>query len=270
MTPEGLKTYALLGNALWSDPDSSVRVVRETLSAVSALRLTSDRTIDRAAQVLLERAIRQGPSTSQEAFDQPFFRLPPRERMLLMALHAGGWSYERIGHVMGTTADEVARAAWRTRIDLAAQVSSLRNAIPYPAGNRLKSVHCPEYDPYQPWTQLFLDEQMSRREMIYLQNHLMACAECRKALAHSRNLYYAVESVIPITDPINAPINGQKTNIDAVVTALEADWRECQNELHPSQRSFLESVAKFIRRRDVWMIWAGVILLSFIYLWMKA
>jgi hypothetical protein len=237
MRTEDLNTLVAMGKALWADPARSERIAAETLTAVSLLDLTEERAIERAAAVLLERAEREGAaaqaSSNADAMNQPFFRLFPEERFLLAALHLGRWSYARLARVMSAEEKRVEELAWAARVRL-----SGRN----PIGSAARGTSCPEYDARLPWTQRFLDEEIrTSRERIFLQNHLMACDDCRKALASSREVYYAVEARLP------RPGEGAEQQIFALVEA-----RTRLKELRsPARRDFKSSLEIFIQRPDV-------------------
>lgn len=192
---EEIRTYAHLGRALWSDPAEGEPIAVDVLSGVSLLQLDEERRYERAARVLLTRALKtQGPEHLR--FDQPFFRLTPRERFLLVAVHVGNWSYERVARVLDEPVLAIEAALWSTRLSLASQTErALRS---YPVGSAVRGVSCPEYDLERPWTQRFLDDESPPgRDRIFLQNHLMACEACRRALSRCRDVYYAVDKLIP-------------------------------------------------------------------------
>ncbi|MDR3608703.1 MAG: hypothetical protein P4M08_15170 [Oligoflexia bacterium] len=193
-----LETFAQLGTALWIAPERARPVVIETLGAVSLLELSEDRALERAAMLMLARAESRGnaegtlTSLASGQFGNPFFKLAPSERFILVALHSGRWSYERVARVMNLDADAVERFAWKSRVRLGAAQGIL------PAGPKTLGTHCPEYDFERPWTQRFLDEEIPNgRERIFLQNHLMACSLCQNALNRCRDLYFRADKAIP-------------------------------------------------------------------------
>lgn len=197
---EDLRLVAQIGRSLWADPTRAEPVTVETVSAVSLQELTPERALEKAARAMLERAEREGmaentlANLSADPVLTPFFRLSPKERLVLTALHIGRWSYARAARVAGMTLPELEEAAWAVRLRL----GSRRD---YPVGGGPSTPNCPEYDSRRPWTQRFLDEEFeSGRERIFLQNHLMACGSCRRALAHARDLYYGVDSIVPRLD----------------------------------------------------------------------
>jgi hypothetical protein len=234
---EDLRAYSELGRALWIEKDRSQRIALETLTAVSSLELTEPRKIERAAKALLDRAVREGrASNSQQnasALHQPFFRLSAEQRFLLVALHWSHWSYAKLARVFGIDTSAVETAAWNARTAL---VPAL-----YPQAPRLDLVSCPDYEATRPWTQRFLDEEIpSAREQTFLQNHLMACANCRKALHQCRNLYYAVEAILPH--------EMRAQGDDGLAIFEKALFRSRDLNLPPT---FRESLLLFVRRIDV-------------------
>jgi hypothetical protein len=154
-----------------------------------------DRLIERATSALLQRAVQQGGNTNTSHLNRVFFRLPPEARFVLSALHLGRWSYSRIGRILEIAPEQVEVLAWSARTILGAEISKI--AI---GGSKGSGIHCPEYDLNRPWTQRFLDEEISSgQERVFLQNHLMACNACQSALNHCRDLYFAIERFLPRT-----------------------------------------------------------------------
>jgi hypothetical protein len=172
-------------------------MVIETLSAIALLELTQERALEKASQALLDRAVRQGmASNTVSALEHnqfgAFFKLQPEERFILVALHLGRWTYERVARVIQTKPEVVEAAAWRAR----SQIGISQGLTPI--GAKIASANCPEYDLDRPWTQRFLDEEMGTgREAVFLRNHLMACDSCRRSLARCRDIYFRVEGLLP-------------------------------------------------------------------------
>jgi hypothetical protein len=241
---EDLRALADVGKALWMDSNESRAATLETLSAVTMLDLTPDRALEKAAAALLERVTSRGNALNTRAnlragmgMSQSFYRLTPEERFLLAALHLGRWSYARLGRILEETAEQVEAQAWSARIKLL----SMLPGVAYPAGAPAQGASCPDYDPHRPWTQRFLDEEIRvGRELVFFQNHLMACTSCRNALSRCREAYYAIERAIPREDK-DTPI----------VQSLEAVSRQAHGIKHPTERTFLETLAIFVQRPDV-------------------
>lgn len=238
MRVEDLRTMARLGRAFWADPKRGEPITAETLSAVSMLALTDERAIERAACALLERARKEslGPR-----LHEPFFRLHPEDRFILVALHAARWSYARVARVLSLAPEQVEELAWKARVELAAQKNTSLRSYPVAGGNGL---HCPEYNPNHPWTQRFFDEEFgSGREKLFLQNHLMACDSCRRALMLCREVYFSVEALIPRFDSMDQE--------DALVQEFSRLNRQGKRLRDPSQLSFSDSLRIFFKRADV-------------------
>ena len=222
-----------LGTALWAAPDEAEFKARETIGTVTLLHLPEDRTVDRAARAMLERATRDGHRATAHGIQSAFYRLSPEERFLLSALHIGRWSFARLARILGRGTDEVSQLAWIARLKLAPP------GVAYPYASR-SGKNCPPYDPIQPWTQRFLDEEMPVRDRLFLQNHLMACEACRATLARCRNLYFAVEKTLPKSDP--------DTDWDRALSEFRS---EALGAIRPIERTIRESLVIFIGRRDV-------------------
>lgn len=253
MSREDLKALAEVGRALWADPRESQLATIETLSAITLLDLMPDRALERAAAALLERVTKRGFAADTYSSlaagvgagtASRFFGLYPEERMLLVSLHSGRWSYARMARIFKTTPERIEEMAWSARIAL---VSSAPGA-PYPAGASQRGANCPEYDAKRPWTQRFLDEEIrSGSERVFLQNHLMACDSCRNALGRCREMYYAVDKLLPRLT--------EEANDAGVLRSLESLARQTSVLRSPSQRSFAETIEIFTRRPDVrWAI----------------
>ncbi|MFN7685082.1 MAG: hypothetical protein ACK5QT_06685 [Oligoflexia bacterium] len=211
MKTEDLRSLSQIGNALWLDRDLSRRRTAETLEAVSLLALPEDALLERASSALLARASREDLGSQAAFLGDPFFRLLPEERFLLVALHVERWSYEKVARILKSSPEQVATRAWKIRVHLASQgaVKSRPKSLGRTPGGApvlgavgvaARGPSCPEFHALHPWTQRFLDEEYGSRERIFLQNHLMACDHCRAALNRCRELYYEVEKRIPRVD----------------------------------------------------------------------
>ena len=251
MEKDDLKTYSQLGRALWASPEKSDPISAETLSAVSLLPLSEDRKIERAAQALLYRAVQLGSASLTESnlasIADPFFRLEPRQRFILIALHQGRWSYARLGRILAVSPQEFEQECWSARLTMAQGLSKVN----YPAGSKMGGFSCPEYHSDRPWTQKFLDDEFdTSRERIFLQNHLMACDPCREALQRCRTFYYALEELLP-KNPTNDRL------INSLQMILEKDVKPPSLGGQSYGRIFFE----FIRaRRDVQIILGGLLI----------
>lgn len=237
MEGHDLKTVSQIGHALWADADRTRTMIRETFSATTLLKLDESRTLERTSLALLDRAERDGIQINDQALNQPFFRLLPEERFILVALHFGHWSYERLGRILNRTEDRIAQLAWSIRLHL----SPLR--APHPTGSPHTSTGCPEYQTSDPWTQRFLDNELPQNERLFLQAHMMNCPHCHQALARCREIYYSVEKQLPrlSTEP----------QLRADQNELQSIWRATQREIHRQAGEFWPSLRIFLKRWDV-------------------
>lgn len=251
---EDLQTFSKIGKALWVDPEYSEKFTSETLAAVTLLDLTSDRALEKASSALLDCAKRRGGASNawvnSHFLSQSFFRLSPEERFVLVGLHSGRWSYARLSRILGMSSEEVQELSWQARL----QMSSVGA---YPAGPGATSFNCPEYNPRHPWTQRFLDEEFSsKREVFFLQNHLLVCSSCERTLARCRDIYFKVDKEI-----------SQITEDSDFMRSLERIASQSSLQKYPSERSFKESLAIFIRRPEAkLMILALLVLFLFRFL----
>lgn len=239
LQPQDLKTFAHIGASLWTDMGRSYRATADTLGAISLQHLTPERTLEKAAASLLARAIAEGMAANVKAnfgmIAHPFYRLLPEQRMLLVSLHQGRWSYARLGRILGQTPQQIEEAAWKTRLELIATVQTDKK---YAVGAPQRGPNCPEYDSARPWTQRFLDEEIhSKQELLFLQNHLHACDSCRRALIHCRNVYFAIDAVLP-----------KISNVDTLVENLQVVHRKSNKFKNPMEMTFLESLEAFASR----------------------
>ncbi|MEK6704487.1 MAG: hypothetical protein AABZ06_01735 [Bdellovibrionota bacterium] len=263
MRTEDLKTFSVIGNGIWPKPEDSRHTTAETLAAVSLLDLEPDRAVERAAVALLKRAVREGDSISAKAArsslnTHSFFRLSAEERFILIALHFGKWSYSRLSRILHAAGNEamslrLEEVAWSARTRLA--FSAMR--VSYPVGAGSGGPHCPSYDPAKPWTQRFLDDEIvNGTERIFLQNHLMACDSCRRGLALAREVYFAVETLIP------------QPSDESFLKDLSSVCKRGYLHKAPSQRSVMEALSAFTKRPDVqWILIAWLIVVAVVLAW---
>jgi hypothetical protein len=194
------------------------------------------------------------PESNAQAIANPFYRLEPIQRLILTALHRGRWSYERLSRVLGERAETIEELAWAARVELAvsAKGTGLFPKVSYPAGARQAGSHCPEYLAGRPWTQRFLDEEIrAGSERLFFQNHLMACDSCRAALSRCRELYYAIEALIPGAD-LDSAERGPEGKGDGPgwIERLGAISSQSNKVRHPVELSFTETLAIFVRHRE--------------------
>lgn len=218
MNTEDLKILAEMGMALWAEPDRVKRATVDTLMAASLQALTPEGILERTISALLQQAEGEGIAANTQSnlavIDQPFFRLYPRDRLLLVATHRIKWTYARIGKALGETEVNIEEQVWNARLQLAAasglagklthssselpKLSTLKAGATYPVGAFDAGPRCPDYNIRRPWTQKFLDDEIkSGRDRLFLQNHVMACDGCRRSLNQCREMYFKVESMIP-------------------------------------------------------------------------
>jgi hypothetical protein len=241
---EDFALISRLSHGLWAEPEAQSRSAREAVAAVSVLQLPSDRSLERMAQALLERAEREGGRSNFARLDHPFFRLEAKERFALIALHRNRWSYTRVARILGETVETLQERLWRARVYLASlsgAANSTRKApLAYPAGPSQARSTCPEYDSQTPWTQAFLDEEFGSQQRLFLQNHLMACDGCRQALNRCRDLYFTVDSLLPRAS------SGAEAG-----ASLEKLWAQTEQLAPPTDIRFVRSLREFVSQRDV-------------------
>ena len=247
MNHQDLTAFSRISRALWYNSKDSDYPALETLSIVSSLDLTEDRILEKSLKALLERSKREGShwALKSESFFHPFFRLSPEQRMILVSLHVGKWSYARLSRVFGLDGEKIQELAWAARIELG-------GALAYPPAPVTRGIHCPEYDPRKPWTQRFLDAEIdSGADRMFLQSHLLKCASCSQCLIHGRRLYYASEKEVI-----------ERTGASLSLEPYQELLRQSVRYKYSSMHEIFESFARFSRRRDVRIALALLIFLG--------
>jgi hypothetical protein len=250
MFREDLNTLAKIGSVLWVDPEYSERSTLETITAVSLLRLDPEKSLEKASAALLERARSQSLLSNSPhqvgMLGKKFFRLNANERFLMVALHGGHWSYERLSQIFCLSSEQLQEFAWRVRIQLGQSAS-------YPAGPSPMGPRCPDYDPRRPWTQRFLDNEISsRQDQIFLQRHLIGCAACAKAFSRCREIYFRVEKEV-------AQVLGEELRSEGFARDMEKTLSQFPELKDPIDRNPLLGVKKILKRWDViFMLMAGI------------
>jgi hypothetical protein len=254
---EDLKTISQLGSALWSDPVYSYQTTLDTLAAISLLDLPPERALERAATALLGRARQSSSPISFELSNQLTSKLSQEKRFLLVALHFGRWSYDRLSRILDRSVEEVQEEAWNARLEFCSHIL-------YPSAPSRQGIHCPEYNSSRPWTQKFLDDEITVvREKLFLQNHLMACRSCSEGLARCRKLYYQIEKEMNFAlGRSNSDSDDAALQLKAQVTQMKAVIRQGVLHKHRSQLSFLESLKIFLGKQDVW--WLSLAMTAFL------
>ena len=242
MRTEDFQILSQVGQALWFQQERWKRATVETLTAVSMLDLLPESALERTTQALLEKANREGPEANAGALDHPFYRLIPEERLTLAALHVAHWSYGRLSRVLSLDEKQVTALAWNARLRLSS-FSSGKRPLFYPAGAKVAGARCPEYDATSPWTQKFLDDEMPARERIFLQNHMMACQSCRKALATARDLYFRVDGMLPIEREAKLTLEQGG--------GLERAWTRSYHAARDTAPTLKTAVEKFLSRPKI-------------------
>ena len=181
--------------------------------------------------------------------------MTPEERLVITALHLAHWSYRRLSVILGLTIPQIAQLAWQTRLRLAAAIPQKRPLI-YPSGTRDPGARCPNYEPSEPWTQKFLDDEMSGHERLFIQNHTMACPTCRRAVATCRDLYYAVDSILPIPRA-----EGVSSELIKTQKILESAWAKAYVLAHREGITVREAFWRFASRPQIWVPVVAVLVL---------
>ncbi len=253
MDRDHVRSLTRISRSLWGDGDRSVEISENTLTSVSLLHLSDDLTIERASKVMIERAEKNPPKLLK--LNHPFFRLAPIERFLLTALHLEKWSHTKIARALGIEKNLIEPWAWATRMKYCFQ--ELEANIHYPHGPAHLGPVCPEYNPSAPWTQRLLDDELGKRERMFMQNHLMACDRCRKALEHTKTMFFKIEALIPVKDT--------SPEIEAATDRIMHTWEEGVATFRPMTITTKQSLVRFFGKPKIQLILSG--LTVFIFYW---
>jgi|GEM_PF-5642807 len=248
METRDFKVLADLGSALWADPHRARITALDIVATVGLQNLTRDARVERAARALLDAATRAETTTNSDSKHEPFYRLSPEERLTLAALYHGHWSYRRLARVLSLTVDQVQELAWGARMYLATAPTG-RSYVPHPVGSGGPS--CPEYAPGRPWTQKFLDEEMTTQERTFIQMHAERCTPCQQALSRARQLYYAVLASVPALDSARSM---------TVVSQLGETFNDALKFIERDRTTFFDSLEPLVKRWDIRLLLAALFL----------
>lgn len=254
---EELPNLVQLGAALWADPQHGEKATLESISAVLMLDLSGPRLLEKISGTLLARAQREGVQINASGAGNPFYRMRPEERLILSGLRVR-WSYDRLAAITGATREKVQEIAWAARLHLVYSPGSSAKVFPqgliHPTGSMFRGYQCPDYHPGRPWTQRFLDEEMTGEEKHFLQGHLVGCDPCRKALGRARTLYYAAARSLP-----EVPIRSD--DFMARLEALNQTIRHAVLFKHPGDRTLGEALRVFVRRTEIQLLISAMVVL---------
>ena len=277
--------------ALWWDPIQARNRGCDALAAASLGEDLPEVLIERAGALLLNWC-EQGEGDAgapKVGLEGAFWRLPPKARFVLAVLHGPyRWSWKRTARIFGWAAsfetgatatsermreissdllDLVARLAWSSRLELAWELGR-----GYPSGGGASDItkNCPEMDARAPWTQKFLDEEMQPRELLFLQNHLMACSTCRGTLDLARNVFHGVDAhVRGILADVRPHHGGTALGRSAVSQAFARVLEGRRFLLNPTSLSFAESLRIHFSKMENQVLWCGAVLLLMGAAWLS-
>lgn len=249
MKTEDLKLIGQIGQALYASPEIAHTRSLETVAALSTLpELGDDESFEKVTQLLLVQAEREGLKATAHAIGNPFYRLSPLERVILAFLHSGQVSYSRLSRVLGQTVENIQTIAWQARLKVASSVE-VQTKLKHPIGSGKLKHSCPEYLEDRPWSQKLLDDEMKSTELAFIQNHTLVCESCTRVLKQTRELYYAVEKLIPagVLQGVQNP------------EALREMERQLTNVTRPT--SFFHALQIFFNKPSTWLSVGAVIVL---------
>lgn len=261
MKSEDLQLISTLGQALYANPAQAQSRSLETVAAISTLaEVSGEQFLERALGLMLHQAERDGIRSNVSGISNPFFRLSPKERFVLFLLHSGRASYKRLSRLMGISVEDVQTLAWIARTQIASS-PEVRLQAPHPMGSSNLKQSCPEYDSSRPWTQKLLDDEMNSQELAFIQNHTAICRDCGRVLRATREFYYGVERLIPLT-PVKDGTEQLGERMKAVVRRGQIQAGQLPKDL-----TFFEAARLFLMRREnlIWICVAALLLVWLIY-----
>lgn len=264
MIDQGLRSVVQMRKALWADPQQGDPIVVDTVASLSLLELSEDEFMSCTASQLLQRAYRTASAGNRirdmqlgQARSRPFYSLHPDERLILVLLHLEHWSYTRIAELLEISVLQLEEIAWRIRIQLSAK---------YPIASAVDTLSCPEYDIHRPWIQKFLDDQYTNAtEKTFLQNHLMACNSCRRALNSCRDVYYAVDAMIPRCEQDHEETQLLYRQLEKARKMSEKRIQSAHRRARGQVRTSFSHFFLFLLRPDILAVLLG---LGFLVKWM--
>ncbi len=251
MKKDDIRSLTRISRSLWGDVDQSVAISEDTLTSVSLLNLSDDRTIERASKVMIELAERNPPTLL--ILNHPFYRLAPLERFLLTAAHIEKWSYERLARTLGIEKNLLEPWLWALRLKFCFQET--QSDLEYPRAPSSLSPTCPEYNASAPWTQRMMDDELGKRERFFLQNHLMGCDKCRKALELTRKMIFKVESLIPVKE--------SSLELESANERIFNSWIEGEVTFRPIKLDTAKTFISFLSQPKVQFLLAALAVFAF-------
>jgi hypothetical protein len=234
---EQLKAFTRISCLIWGDLKKSITMSQESLALVSMLRLEPSSTLERASKVLIERAEKNPPPAL--SLQHPFYRFSALERFLLGALHSESWNYTRAARTLGVDPKLIEPWIWALRLRFCFQEIQ-DSGLEYPRGPTRLGASCPEYEVTAPWTQRLLDEEMSHRDRVFIQSHLVGCSQCRQSLELTRRMIFRIDTLIPrLASP---------EEIEEATTEIGQSWSEGERAFNPSKVTFASSIEAFLQR----------------------
>jgi hypothetical protein len=219
------------------------------------LNLSDDRTIERASKVMIELAERNPPTLLK--LNHPFFRLAPIERFLLTATHVEKWSYERVARTLGieTTNIKTVLEPWLWAIRLKFCFQETQSGLEYPRGPGTLGPMCPDYHVSAPWTQRMMDDELGKRERFFLQNHLMGCDKCRKALDLTRKMMFKIESLVPVKE--------SSQEVETANDRIFNTWKVGEVTFRPIKLKTNDTLINFLSQTKVQFLLAALAVFCF-------
>ncbi len=252
-----LEAFYLLALSVWGEHKTAYEHAEKALTlGILPGNKTDDDVIYKSIQLLFFEALEN--TIDNRYFDNPYYRLSTRERIILMGLHKSSLNYKALGLFLKTSQEGIEIESWRARLSLLSQpeLKNQKYAV-YPGGVGKFGASCPVFAELAPWTQRFLDNAITIKERVFLESHLNNCEDCLKRLEASKKAFYLVDSFIPSKD-----IPDFKTNIQHLMQA----WVKMNRVLSPINSSFMDSVQAFFRRFDA--RFASVMLVILIMVWL--
>ncbi len=167
-----------------------------------------------------------------------FFRLSVPERLTLVGLHNGKWTYRKTAAALGLRDADVGPLSFSARTKL----------VPVALGPRGMGPECPDFLAMDPWTARFLDHEVLPSSRVFLESHLAKCENCRDLLNRTRELFSQVQDILDraLSEPPSETVS--------FVDRTWQVWVQTRSRHLYGGRDFVTGLRKFLRKWDVQVV----------------
>jgi|GEM_PF-6184862 len=149
---------------------------------------------------LIYQADKMGRLFFESNLNSSFARLSSRERLVLVALETGQFSYAEMRSWLSLSPDAFEYMVWQAR-------SRFVDEVPTQIFRAGTSPQCPANEGGVPWTQRYFDEELTRKQTWHTQEHLRGCSDCKASLIAAREFFFQVSKKLNEIVKLNPAIN---------------------------------------------------------------